>query len=93
VSREQHDRERSAELEHVAEEALRSLEIELADLCQKRRERNLAALKKLVPEEKWPWAQQHAISFIQFAANLTALDFLGYRARQLVECGSVSGSR
>jgi hypothetical protein len=78
-----------AELEHACQEALRSFEIELADLRQKRHERNLAALKKLVPEEKWPWAQQHAISFVQFTADLAALNFLGYRARQLVEGGSV----
>jgi hypothetical protein len=47
----------------------------------------VAALKKLVNDEQWPWAQQHAASFVRFVSDLVAIEWLGHQARQLLDNG------
>jgi hypothetical protein len=78
-----------AELQYATNEAFRSFDRELSDLRSAREGRHLAALKKLVHDEKWPWAQPHAMSFVRFTADLAALEWLGYQARQLLGNGAV----
>ena len=54
-----------------------------------RQARHLAALKKLVHEEQWPWAQQHAGSFVRYAADVVGIEWLGYQERQLLDNGAL----
>lgn len=77
------------ELRHAAEEALRSFWSELSPLRDSRTAANLASLKKLVNPEQWPWAESHALLFIQFASDVVPLDRLGDQAHDLLRTGAV----
>jgi hypothetical protein len=63
---------------------LRSLGRDLSDLRGASEAKNLAALKKLVAPEQWPWAEAHANSFVRYANDLVAIEWLGYQARILL---------
>lgn len=78
-----------AELQYATNETLRSFGHELSDLQGGRQAKNLAALKKLVEPEQWPWAEPHAISFVRYAADLMPLDTLGDHAGFLLRGGAV----
>jgi hypothetical protein len=77
-----------AELQYATNEAFRSFDCELSDLRLARQERHMAALKKLVHDEQWPWAQVHAGSFVRFTSDLAAIEWLGHQSRQLLESGA-----
>jgi hypothetical protein len=76
-----------AELEAAIGEAFRSFDKELSDLRSSRQARHVAALKKLVNDEQWPWAGQHAASFVRFCSDLVAIEWLGHQARVLLDNG------
>jgi len=75
--------------EYATNEALRSLGRDLSDLRGASEAKNLAALKKLVAPEQWPWAEPHAISFVRYAADLMPIDVLGDHAGFLLRGSAV----
>jgi hypothetical protein len=77
------------ELHQAADEAFKSFWQELTTLRDTRQAKNLDRLKEMVGPEQWPWAEQHALSFVRFASDLMPLDTLGDQAAMMQRSGAV----
>jgi len=77
------------ELQRATAKALDRFQRALAALLDSRNAENLARLKKLVPADKWMWAETHAKAFIRYASDVIPLDMLGDQAAAMLRGGAV----
>jgi hypothetical protein len=43
----------------------------------------------MINPEQWPWAEAHAVSFVQFASDMVPVDHLGDMAHGMLRAGAV----